>query len=399
MREFTVRRWKRPGRPSPWACTWYVPAKPPRTRPTSRSQFFRTREKREHFVAELLEQNRKYGLLGQEIDPVQHIHWKRLDESMGTQSLEHAVDFYLAHHGNQNHSLSDAIEEFLYDRSKRFSQHYCQCLKPKFRRFFQEFGDVGLMDVSPIAYRRWLAKLKLIDLSDMTIFLYHGSIQALYNFCVGEGMLRFNPLAKVRAKQPVLAEPQIVNVDNAELFFAVNCDRYPDICGLTALTAFAGMRVSTMLRLRPEDIRESGILTPAANTKTKRRHYIEGFPLCLSEWLELLDRKDFTPRRDVFHTRRAKAYKNVGQFLVENHRPNTFAVPAGAWKRSFVSYMCAVEQSAAKVAMITGNRTPDILWNHYMGNATREEGLRYFQITPQRSEEILQEYQNGRVGK
>jgi integrase len=66
-----------------------------------------------------------------------------------------------------------------------------------------------------------------------------------------------------------LAEPGILTVEEAEALFRKNEKDDPEICGLLALGAFAGMRASAICGLSWDelDFKNRAILTPAAKIK------------------------------------------------------------------------------------------------------------------------------------
>ncbi len=85
---------------------------------------------------------------------------------------------------------------------------------------------------------------------------------------------------KVKRPKVVTDEPGILSVDDMVRLFRMNQKIDPEICGLLALGAFAGMRTSAIAKMDYEEIdfAQRGILIPASKTKKRRRQWIEGLP-------------------------------------------------------------------------------------------------------------------------
>ncbi len=125
-------------------------------------------------------------------------------------------------------------------------------------------------------------------------------------------------MKKVESPQVHDKEPEILTVPETRQLFRANEKVDPEICGLLALGAFAGMRSSAFARIdyNEIDFAQRGILTPAEKTKKKRRQWIEDLPDNLWAWLKKTPPQAFEmTHRQMLH-RRAQAMKRAG-LLVE----------------------------------------------------------------------------------
>jgi integrase len=78
-----------------------------------------------------------------------------------------------------------------------------------------------------------------------------------------------NPAKKVRTPEVVTPEPGILTVEETEALFRANEKADPEICGMLALGAFAGIRASPISKIDYDEIdfNQRGIHTPAEKTK------------------------------------------------------------------------------------------------------------------------------------
>ena len=81
-----------------------------------------------------------------------------------------------------------------------------------------------------------------------------------------------NTAKKVRTPEVVTPEPGILSVEETEKLFRTNENIDPEVCGLLALGAFAGLRSSAVERLQYEniDFKNRGILIESSIAKTGR---------------------------------------------------------------------------------------------------------------------------------
>jgi integrase len=95
-----------------------------------------------------------------------------------------------------------------------------------------------------------------------------------------QGWVSQNTMKKVESPQVHDKEPETLTVAQTRQLFRANEKIDPEICGLLALGAFAGMRSSAIARIdyAEIDFKQRGILTPAEKTKKKRRQWIEDLP-------------------------------------------------------------------------------------------------------------------------
>jgi len=217
-----------------------------------------------------------------------------------------------------------------------------------------------------------------------------------------QGWVNKNPMKRVETPQTQEKEPGILTVDETRRLFRINDKIDPEICGLLALGAFAGMRSSAISRIDHEEIdfSQRGILTPAEKTKKKRRQWIEDLPDNLWAWLKRTPPQAFEmTHRQMLH-RRSMALKRAGLLVeaddlgrenakrerqgLEPVEMKPKAPPKNALRHSFVTYHVALHRNPGKTALIISHRDQDCLYRHYLGIAKQKDGDKYFKIFPRR---------------
>jgi integrase len=209
-------------------------------------------------------------------------------------------------------------------------------------------------------------------------------------------------MKKVESPQVHDKEPEILTVAQTRQLFRANEKIDPEICGLLALGAFAGMRSSAISRIDYSEIdfTQRGILTPAEKTKKKRRQWIEDLPDNLWAWLRKTPPQAFEmTHRQMLH-RKSQAMRRAG-LLVEAYEINRINArreargealldlkpkcpPKNCLRHSFVTYHVALHRNPGKTALIVSHRDQDCLYRHYLGIAKHKDGEKYFKIFPRR---------------
>lgn len=297
--------------------------------------------------------------------------------------------------------LSTAIPAYLrYLESMQRGLDYRKHVEAHLRDLLEEMGD---RQVHEITLQELSAYIFNIPYAPITKRHYKRTIGGAYAFWIEQGWAIENPAKKVRTPDVVTPEPGILTVAETERLFWANQKVDPEICGLLALGAFAGMRSSAISRLDYSEIdfHQRGIHTPAEKTKKRRRQWIEGLPDNLWEWLKRTPAEAFQmTHRQIMH-RRSEALKRAGLLIeaddiaYENRKRTAQGRPPVKWKpkcppknclrHSFVTYHVALHRDAGKTALLVSHRNQDILFRHYLGIANRYDAERYFNITPRNS--------------
>jgi integrase len=375
-----VRPHYREGRRRPWEARWYVNRKP-------RSKFFEAKKDRDRFIKEF---QREIGRNGEEVykvDGRRQREWQEVDSILPHVSPLELARCWLQHQGDgKDRTFSEAMQAYLLEmkragRDADYQKHTLRALK----RFAASHGENGVGAITSEEVSEFIHGLPFQALTKRH---YRTYLVGAFKWFLKQGWVENNPAAAVPSPKVDLQEPGILTVEETEALFRANEKVDPEICGLLALGAFAGMRTSAINRLAYEDIEFSNraILIPAAKAKKGRRHYIEGLPDNLWSWLERTPAAAFQMNQRQFAYRRAAAFVRAGLLVSREKARRTGAKPKSPPKNclrhSFVSYHVALHRDPGKTALLVSHKDQAILWDHYLGVATGEDAGRYFSITP-----------------
>jgi integrase len=364
-------------------------------------RFFATEAEREQFIDEFQEQLSQNGtslLLG--FDPVKMRRWQEASRLAPDADPVEVMRFWLA--SNRPNltpkPFAEAIPAYLkYLEAMEREPAYRKHVEAHLRDFADNVGNCNVHEVTHQMIAEYILSMPY---KPVTKRHYKRSIGGAYAWWIEQGWAMDNPAKKVRTPEVVTPEPGILTVEETEALFRANEKVDPEICGLLALGAFAGIRASAISKIDYDEIdfTQRGIHTPAEKTKKRRRQWIEGLPDNLWEWLERTPSSAFELTHRQFMHRRSEALKRAGLLIeaddiaYENRKREERREPRVKWKpkcppkncfrHSFATYHVALHRDAGKTALIMSHRNQQILFQHYLGIATKEQAERYFQICP-----------------
>jgi site-specific recombinase XerC len=237
------------------------------------------------------------------------------------------------------------------------------------KRLAEKLGRKILDEVTPDDLRAWLASLKGMD--PYTLRHHLKSARLLFSTAIREKWCGMNPADSVPIPKIQSEDITVLSLEDAQKLFAVNRDR---LCvGRLALEAFGGLRYTSAARLTRNEIldKELGIVMSAGKHKTGRRHYVDGYPDNLWQWIA------HAPR----------ACWDVAQRQYLDYKAEMFAAakiknPGNVLRHSFCSYHVALHKDAARTAVLLTHRSPSMLYQHYRGRASEADAKAYFAIVP-----------------
>jgi integrase len=366
----------------------------------SRNRFFATEKDRTQFIESFQLNATRQDASIPLIEPRKLIRWQEAVKLDPSADPVEVYRFWLQRKPAQASDilLSDASRAYLrmmveVGRDVNYTGHARKALED----FRGEVGDKPIHTYDAEAFREHLYGLPY---TAVTIRHRRSHLLCAFAWWVEQGWLSENPVEKVKRPQVVTDEPGILSVDDMARLFRMNQRVDPEICGLLALGAFAGMRTSAIAKVDYEEIDfvQRGILTPASKTKKRRRQWIEGLPDNLWKWLKHTPKEAFSmDQRQILH-RRAEAYKRAGLLVesddiaYENRKRQEQGKALVNWKpkfppknclrHSFATYHVALHRDPGKTALILSHRNQEVLYQHYLGIATQEQAERYFNIVP-----------------
>ena len=393
-----IKRHYRPEKVKKYEARWYVKGR-------LKYRFFATENERERFIEEFQEQLSQNGtslLLG--FDPAKMRRWQEASRLAPDADPVEVMQFWIASNrpNLKPKPFNEAIPAYLqYLEAMERELAYRKHVEAHLRDFSESVSSNR--KVHEITHQMIADYIFGLPYKPVTKRHYKRSIGGAYAWWIEQGWAMDNPAKKVRTPEVVTPEPGILSVEETEKLFRANEKIDPEICGLLALGAFAGMRSSAISKVEYHEIdfAQRGIHTPAEKTKKRRRQWIEGLPDNLWKWLKRTPESAFQLSHRQFMHRRSEALKRAGLLIeaddiaYENRKREERGESRVKWKpkcppkncfrHSFVTYHVAFYRDAGKTALLVSHRNQQILFQHYLGIATKEQAERYFQIVPSTS--------------
>lgn len=383
-------------RKKPFVARWYEGTR-------QRNRFFATEAAREEFIQGLFKVNEQTDPSLPQIELSKLIRWQQAMEIAPNADPVEVFQFWMRMKTQrqkiEDRRLGDAATEYLQSmermgRNASYIGHVRRALKD----LQDKFGNRNVRDFKGQELSGYLFGLPY---SKVTLRNKRNYLLGAFGWWKKQDWLEDNPMKKVETPIVQIKEPGILTVAETKQLFRVNEKVDPEICGLLALGAFAGMRSSAISRIDYSeiDLLQRGILTPAEKTKKKRRQWIEDLPDNLWEWIKKTPMHAFDmTHRQMLH-RRSIAFKRAGLLVEaddlarENAKRERQGIdlldqspkcpPKNALRHSFVTYHVALHRNPGKTALIVSHRDQECLYKHYLGISNQQDAKEYFQIFPE----------------
>lgn len=346
------------------------------------TQSFETKAMAELHAKEAAQTKREHGAEGIAAIAADEVkQWLQVKKALGDAPLDQMLAVWHRHKGEvvgceSGVHLGDAVKRFLNVRAREgLTGDSFDHVEKRLERFVAAIGKTTpVVSVTDTQIRNWLDSLKLkLAFKPMTVAHHLKSVRAFFNRAVKQGWCVRNPGLLVELPKEKAKEVAVLSIDDAEKLFRHIKDS-PFSLRL-ALEAFAGMRYSSTARLHREDIKlnERGILMPAAKHKSGRRHYHEGLPENIWDWIRRWwdDPTAWSVTQRQLLEFKSKAFEAAGV-------PH----PHNVLRHSFCSYHVALHSDAGKTSVLMQHTSPTMLWKHYRGVATKADAERFFGIKP-----------------
>ena len=384
-------------RKKPFVARWYEGRR-------QRNRFFSTEEERSKFIEGFSKTSQIADPVLPQIEPHKLIRWQQAMEIAPNADPVEVFRFWVKVQKEkqkvEDRRLDDASASYILSMERvGRNGSYIGHVKRSLADLQDEFGNKTVREIAGEQLRSHIYSLpyKPVTLRNRRNYLF-----GAFAWWEQQGWVDENQVKKVECPKVHDKEPGILTVAETRQLFRVNEKVDPEICGLLALGAFAGMRTSAISRIDyPEiDFGQRGILTPAEKTKKKRRQWIEDLPDNLWAWLKRTPPQAFEmTHRHMLH-RRSLAFKRAGLLIEaddisrENLKRDRVGLepmnlkpkypPRNALRHSFVTYHVALHRNPGKTALIIGHRNQDCLYRHYLGIANQSDAKEYFRILPHR---------------
>lgn len=202
-----------------------------------------------------------------------------------------------------------------------------------------------------------------------------GRISALFSFAIRRGWTKDNPCDRLERVVIPVSPPEILTVQQAASLMRYVSINEIDALGWYAACLFAGVRPAESDRLTWDKVRERDgiIIIDAAASKTHQRRIIRLMPTA-AQWLAFAREKQ--SRIPVPHATRRRSLRRSREHL------GLPAWPQDILRHSAASYWYAMSRDAAQVSSDLGN-SPNILLRHYRELVSKDDAVRFWDITPE----------------
>lgn len=371
---------------SPFGVRWSIDGK-------RYSRFFKTEQEQDNLVREMEPFFNKSRIDILKLDSITIGEVLQIDRDRGETSFRDMWEFWKKHHKVQEVlTVFDACNRYIKDMKAKGenSMPYILHARKILERFCESFGERLVENITRIDLEDWLAALPFCAVTKKN---YRSTLRAAWSFFERHELIGKNIAQKLQCQKIIAKEIEFLTVEEAERLMRANEKVDPEVCGLLALSMFAGMRTSAVCRVAYEEIdfQQRGILTPAEKTKKGRRNYIENLPDNLWAWLERTPETAFGWTERKWEKRKETAYRRAGllftksdveKLIKQGKKVARRVPPKNALRHSFASYHVAWKRDFHDTALILSHRGTDILFQHYKGNARKEDAERYFNIFP-----------------
>jgi integrase len=382
-------------RKKPYIARWYEGKR-------QRNRFFATESSRAEFIEQFNKLSERQDPSLHELAPHQLIRWQQAMAIAPEADPVEVFRFWIRAQKEklkvEERRLEVALADYIRSMERVGRNHsYIGHVRRALADLRDELGNKLVRDISVEELTDHLFGLPYspVTLKNRRTYLY-----GAFAWWKQQGWVNQNTVKKVECPKVQDKEPGILTVDETRRLFKANEKLDPEICGLLALGAFAGMRTSAISRIDYSEIdfTQRGILTPAEKTKKHRRQWIEDLPDNLWAWLKRTPPEAFKmTHRQMLH-RRSMAMKRAGLLIEADDisRDNAKrdrqglgsvdlkpkAPPKNALRHSFVTYHVALHRNPGKTALIVSHRDQDCLYRHYLGIANQQDAKEYFKIFP-----------------
>ena len=307
-------------------------------------------------------------------------------------SLEEILAFYVQHKERKisDITLREAVRMYLkFVKKSEFSEKHKTFVSYVVDRFVTSLNDKKklLINLKGSDVENWLTNLKKIKItaenackttnepvSATTFNDYYCSLKAMFNWCIKQGWIEKNPMAKIERRKNILdikfytVEQCREWLDKADSFSKSNVKFY------IAMAMFTGIRKAELLRLRFEDVHVESreIVLSASITKTCQRRIVK-IPENLVKYIE---KECWEGRKGLIFVEGENAIKcrikRLSKIL-------SFKTIQNGFRHTGASYYLAKTQNEYETARQMGHSV-DILKRHYAGLVRAKDAEAFYML-------------------
>jgi len=283
--------------------------------------------------------------------------------------LTDAVNFFIKHAPKYNNIRVNAvIPAYLQTKT---DETYRKAQTISLNVFAHDFGNKVISTIFPNALHRWFYEKGWEPLNQRN---YMRDISMFFKWCVRHDYCITNPMDKVERPRVILKTPPIYSVEEAKkILETAKQNPELELLEFVGFAFFTGIRVEELERMDWNMVvwTQSEICLPESITKTSHPRMIP-ISEALRAWIEPIA-KSSGPLFDQTNLRNRKdrLFELAGLGSKRN-----------AFRHTFASYHAKKYENFSALQMILGQRTPSVLFTHYVTATRKEDAARFFDLRP-----------------
>lgn len=315
----------------------------------------------------------QHGASGLSVDPHK---WKRYQFLEGrlavlNATLEQAVEHYLkAPPDKPTEYLETVVGRFVDHKDGKVTRRWHRTIVNRLFRFHRAHPAARIGDITHRHVEMFMGQWESPESrANIRRMLYEFFAWAKLHGYVTANAVELVPVPRV-VRDNVSLMPMC---DAGLLLSYCNVER-PELLPFIALRMFAGLRTTSAERIDWSEIKVGeSIEVPAVKAKNRKRMYLTGFPSVLWDWLRPHARPNGRVGRSHYNVEVTGIARDLG-----------VPFPKNVLRHSFATYHLAAYRNLSETVLLLGHRSsPRVLWEHYNGRASKEDGLGWFALTPQ----------------
>jgi integrase len=339
---------------------------------TKQRKFFNTEREANDFISDLGETLGRKGKAAFSIgDSLAHEALALTKELQPFNvSLTHAVHFFIKHAPKlQGVKVTDLIPAYL---NTKEADKYRKAQKISLNVFARDFGNKTVASILSNKLKSWFDDKDWNALNERN---YMRDISMFFKWCKFNDYCVSNPMEKVSRPKVKIRTPSIYSVEEAsKLLETAKKHEKLGLFEFVAFAFFAGIRVEELEKMTWEMVRfdQAELHLPGYVTKTAELRMIPILD-ALRAWVA--PPKNASGPLFVLPNLRNRKGELFKLAKVEMKR--------NAFRHTFASYHAAYYRDATDLQMTLGQRTPSVLFKHYVTATKKEDAARFFTLRPE----------------
>jgi integrase len=333
----------------------------------------------------LLEQYHSHGAAAAALDAHQRSDAaKAIAKLDGRVNLEVAADFWLVHNpATPAPLLSEACAKFIEERRRWVADRRLRDLERRLERLSDDYPDVRVSQISEANAKEWLEKKHetrragqkgSAKLTAWGRNNYLRDLKMFFDWAVEDkGWCASNPFSRIK-KDPVKRRdaPEIYSPEEAKKLIDIAiANPKLELLAYYTLGLFAGVRVAELGRVTWDMIDLSAKEITLRGKITKTYH-----PRTIALTDKVVERLRFVPNK----TGQIVPVQDPKKRRYKLHRLAGVEFKPNGLRHSFASHHAKLHSNATELQMIMGQKTPSVLFDHYIASTKLEKAKAYFEI-------------------